>query len=200
LAECKALDPCKARFRTEASSALLLAGNGAHEAMDALHGPAKDQLRLVLGGLAVFSVSGDAEDVARAAWALDKAIKNFLVSCWRYRAFLVGHLSVQHGSLVVEPATDARDLRTITPVVRTAQHLERFRHFWTDWIQRDPGEGRSGRSKGRSPFFVVWAGRWTGICTTWRECRAGVSGYPGARFRGFDRLDEAQRAWRKGPH
>ena len=62
--------------------------------MDALSRSDTEQMQLVLGGLAVFPVAGEPEDVARATWALDKATKNFLVACWRYRAYLVGHLSV----------------------------------------------------------------------------------------------------------
>jgi len=199
LIECSALEPCRAHFRAEAKAALLLAGNGAQLATDALSGSPVEQLMLVLGGLTVFRATGDPEDVAKAAWALDKATKNFLVACWRYRAHLIGHLSVHHGSLVVEPATDARELRTTAPLAHTAQQMERCRPFWSSWIPREHTVGRSKRGKGRSPFFVVWVGRCIGIYTTWRECSALVSGYPGARFRGFDRMEEAQRAWREGP-
>ena len=199
LIECKALEPCRVLFRTEAAAALLFAGGGAQCAMDALFGSDTEQMQLVLGGLAVFPVAGEPEDVARATWALDKATKNFLVACWRYRAYLVGHLSVQRGALVVEPATDARELRTAALPLRTPQQMEQCRPFWSNWILRESGTGRSKRNKGRSPFFVVWAGRWPGIYTTWLECSASVAGYPGAKFRGFARMGEAQRAWREGP-
>ena len=107
----------------------------------------------------MFRATGDPEDVAKAAWALDKATKNFLVACWRYRAHLIGHLSVHHGSLVVEPATDAREPRMTAPVAHTAQQMERCRPFWSNWIPREHTVGRSKRGKGRSPFFVVWVGR-----------------------------------------
>ena len=122
---CVVLEPCRLRFRAEATSALLLAGAGAGDARAALNGPNDQQLRLVLGGLVAFPATGEPADVAMAAWALDKATKNFLTACWRRRAHFVGHLSVRQGKLVQESALDARDpaLAPATPA-RTADQLE----------------------------------------------------------------------------
>lgn len=200
LVECGALEPCRVRFRTEARAALRLAGGGSQRAMNALVGPPDEQLRLVLGGLELFGVAGEPEDVGKAAWAFDKATKNFLVACWRHRAHLIGHLSVQHGALVCEPATDARVMGPGSAPSRTPQQMEQYRPFWSDWVPRarDVAEGRKKRSKARSAFFVVWAGRRAGIFTTWRECMSSVAGFPQAKFRGFAGLREAQCAWRDG--
>ena len=54
------------------------------------------------------------------------------------------------------------------------------------------------RGKGRSAFFVVWVGRRPGLYTTWEECEAAVAGVEGAKFKGFDLLENAKRAWRDG--
>ena len=46
LIECKALEPCRVLFRTEAAAALLFAGGGAQCAMDALSGSDTEQMQL----------------------------------------------------------------------------------------------------------------------------------------------------------
>jgi len=46
-----------------------------------------------------------------------------------------------------------------------------------------------------SPKVYAWkVGDETGLAATWSECRLRVQGQPGARYRGFDREEEA-RAW-----
>ena len=49
---------------------------------------------------------------------------------------------------------------------------------------------------GKTKFYVVWKGRHTGIFTTWDECSAQVSGYPGAEYKSFDSLAAAEAALR----
>jgi len=203
LVGCEVLESCRLRFRAEATSALLLAGAGAGDARAALHGPNDQQLRLVLGGLVAFPASGEPVDVAMAAWALDKATKNFLTACWRRRAHFVGHLSVRQGKLVQESALDARDpaLAPATQAAaaapaRTADQLEACRPFWSAWIRKPDKLGANvKRNSRRSPFFVVLVGRRPGIYTTWLECSRNVSGVPGAKFKGFSTRAEALRAW-----
>ena len=133
-------------------------------------------VKLVLGGLALFPATGEAEDVAKAAWALDKTTKNFLLACWRRRAHFVGHLRVCGGALVREDATDAREAASVpaeTPR-RSAAQLEACKPFWVDWI-RKPAKPRSGkRSKGRSPFFVVLAGSRPGVLDGMQAKRVGL--------------------------
>ena len=51
----------------------------------------------------------------------------------------------------------------------------------------------------KTKFYVVWKGRRTGIFTTWDECSAQVSGYPGAEYKSFDSLPAAEAALR-GPY
>jgi len=169
----------------------------ARDARVALADDSAEFVKLVLGGLALFPVTGEAEDVAKAAWALDKTTKNFLLACWRRRAHFVGHLRVCGGALVREDATDAREAASVpveTPR-RSAAQLQTCKPFWVDWI-RKPVKPRSGkRSKGRSPFFVVLAGSRPGIFTSWMECKQSVLGFPGAKFHGYATLSEAKQAW-----
>ena len=48
-------------------------------------------------------------------------------------------------------------------------------------------------------YYVVWEGRERGVYTEWNECRAQVDGHPGARYKSYPTLDEAQAAFRAGP-
>jgi len=50
----------------------------------------------------------------------------------------------------------------------------------------------------RKRFYVVWKGRKIGIFTSWEEARKQVEGFPQARYKGFARREEAERAWKAG--
>lgn len=41
-------------------------------------------------------------------------------------------------------------------------------------------------------FYAVKKGKSTGVFITWEECRASVEGYPGAEYKGFPSMEEAQ--------
>ncbi|MCH5186111.1 MAG: ribonuclease H family protein [Oscillospiraceae bacterium] len=41
-------------------------------------------------------------------------------------------------------------------------------------------------------FYAVRCGRSTGIFTSWDECKRYVTGYPGAAFKGFERIEDAE--------
>ena len=47
---------------------------------------------------------------------------------------------------------------------------------------------------GKSKFYVVWVGLSPGIYRTWDECLQQVKGYPGARYKSFPTLAEAEQA------
>lgn len=51
----------------------------------------------------------------------------------------------------------------------------------------------------KKKFYVVWKGASTGIFLTWAECKAQVTGFPGARYKAFPTLKEAEAAFRAGP-
>jgi ribonuclease HI len=50
-------------------------------------------------------------------------------------------------------------------------------------------------SKKRS-CYVVWVGRNTGIFKTWDEVKESTNGYPNSEHMGFDRLHQAERAFK----
>lgn len=47
-------------------------------------------------------------------------------------------------------------------------------------------------------FYVVLAGRETGVFSSWDECKARVDGYPGARYKSFATMELAQNAFNVG--
>lgn len=47
-------------------------------------------------------------------------------------------------------------------------------------------------------YYVVWAGRQTGIFTEWSTTQRHVLGFPGARFKSFKSLAEAEGAFKNG--
>ncbi len=47
----------------------------------------------------------------------------------------------------------------------------------------------------KQKFYVVWKGRKSGIFKTWEECKAQVEGYPGAEYKSFEDLQQAQQAF-----
>lgn len=48
-------------------------------------------------------------------------------------------------------------------------------------------------------YYVVWAGRQTGIFTDWGRCKAQVEGFAGARYKSYPTRAEAEAAFRDGP-
>lgn len=48
----------------------------------------------------------------------------------------------------------------------------------------------------KQKYYVVWEGRAPGVYDSWEECEAQVSGFPGAKFKGFGSKDDAVRAFR----
>jgi ribonuclease HI len=48
-------------------------------------------------------------------------------------------------------------------------------------------------------YYVVWAGRQTGIFTEWNTTQRHVLGFPGARFKSFESRAEAEEAFKSGP-
>ncbi|HZW69160.1 MAG TPA: ribonuclease H family protein [Pseudogracilibacillus sp.] len=50
----------------------------------------------------------------------------------------------------------------------------------------------------KQKYYVVWKGRNTGIYNSWNECKAETEGFPGALFKSFPTLKEAEEAFIKG--
>ena len=47
-------------------------------------------------------------------------------------------------------------------------------------------------------FYVVWAGRQTGVFTDWPTAHQSVDGFPGAKYKSFPTRDEANEAFKGG--
>lgn len=51
---------------------------------------------------------------------------------------------------------------------------------------------------GGKKYYVVWAGRQTGVFDTWAECEAQIKDFKGAKYRSFPSETEATMAFREG--
>lgn len=47
----------------------------------------------------------------------------------------------------------------------------------------------------KKKFYVVWEGFTPGIYLTWDECKKEIQGFPQAKYKSFDSLEEAQKAY-----
>lgn len=52
--------------------------------------------------------------------------------------------------------------------------------------------------KKKNKFYVVWRGLNPGIYKCWDECRQQVTGYQGAKYKGYEKEKEALQAWEAG--
>ncbi len=43
-------------------------------------------------------------------------------------------------------------------------------------------------------FYVVWVGREPGIYDTWADAQEQINGFPGAKYKSYDDIDEATAA------
>lgn len=169
------------------------------------------QMRLMLGGDWLeparppeSEAEAFREQCAQARWMLDKASKNCLLMCWKLRQALVGKMSVCNGRLDTEKS-DAQAAR----VLLARQAMRKLagaaavgcRQFCMQWATdaREADSASPGRRKRRAAFYVVFAGREPGICSSWFQCRKNVANYAGARFRGYASLEAAETAWRRTP-
>ncbi len=50
----------------------------------------------------------------------------------------------------------------------------------------------------KNKFYVVWAGRTPGIYDNWNVCKAEISGFPGAHYKGFPNREDAEAAYNMG--
>lgn len=51
----------------------------------------------------------------------------------------------------------------------------------------------------KQKFYVVWNGIQPGVYDNWNECKKQVSGFPDAKYKSYESLDEANTAYQKGP-
>lgn len=58
--------------------------------------------------------------------------------------------------------------------------------IYKDWHKRNMG-------KSKWTFYAVARGRQSGLYPTWNECKLQVDGYNGAKFKGFNSKEDAER-------
>ena len=51
----------------------------------------------------------------------------------------------------------------------------------------------------KNKYYVVWQGKTPGIYLTWKECEAQIKGQKGAKFKGFENRQAAEKAFGEGP-
>lgn len=52
----------------------------------------------------------------------------------------------------------------------------------------------------KQKFYVVWEGVSTGVFDSWTACQLQIKGYEGAKFKSFDSLAEAEKAYTSSPY
>lgn len=52
----------------------------------------------------------------------------------------------------------------------------------------------------KKKFYVVWNGGNPGIYSSWKECEIQTKGYEGAKYKSFDSLEEAEKAYASSPY
>ena len=206
LMDCAFLEPCRIRLEAEAVAVLNATGAAGAWMLRKWRACRAERMHLMLGGVAVRDDALEVTQMAQSIWGLDKACKNFLVAAWRLRASVVGRLSAKGGRLSVstplrlpsaESILDSQS-QEVQPV--SVSQILKWREFWLAFQPRDAVDpSKRQRKKGRVPFYVVWVGREVGIFMSWRECADSIFNFPGARFRGFFSLPEAQAALEAGP-
>ena len=207
LQRCAALVSCRQRLLGELGTSLPLAGQPGRDLLSQFRAGGALQLSLMLSASPAAVASSSTamrEQWGMAYWMIDKAVKNYLCACWRLRKALLGEVRVEHGRLVHTPSTiPAAPLLAAQaahlPLQPYMQPSSEWRRFWLAWV---PGAGVPRARKRRrkhSTFFCVWSGRQVGVFCGWAACESSVANYPGARFRGYQSLAEAERHFELGP-
>jgi hypothetical protein len=138
-------------------------------------------------------------ECAKAMWLFDKISKNYISRCWKARTARQGSFTIKGGQLVcIEPATPSAVFAAPRCGVAGISYDKSLSHEWLAHIPK-PSSGSRARNSAAN-FYVVWVGRSTGIFHKYSSVHALVSGFPGAKFKGFDSLEKAQVALRRGPN
>ncbi len=70
-------------------------------------------------------------------------------------------------------------------------------YFWRMILHWQQANGRiMAKSK---KFYTVWRGRQPGVYDTWEACQAQIKDFPGAKYKSFPSLEDAQQAFEQGP-
>ena len=133
----------------------------------------------------------------QAAWSLDKAVKNFLVACWRLRESVVGVLLVKRGVFCRTASTfTARDLlrkRIVSPT--SPPSVAKFHNFWQKWVPVIKKDWHGSGRRKPANFYVVFHGRQTGVFYKWSDCVRSIASVEGSKVKGFDTLQLAEQTY-----
>ena len=109
----------------------------------------------------------------------------------------MGKVSVQGGRIVHDPPLP-RSHKACQKQIDQAPPLfaapESQRLPWAAWLPKEPRAWNDTRKKGPANFYVVTRGRRPGLYYKWSDCRRAIAGVKGARFQGYQRLTDADRA------
>jgi hypothetical protein len=205
LLHCPVLNPCRRQLQSRLQLVLSTLGVPGAELLERFADGREGQLKVLLGDL---SLQCEAQDdpvddefihaqAGKARFYTDKAVKNFLVACWRLRESVVGIQTVAGGYVVTAPSSRSADdlvASQVSEEMDMSQVWDGMRSFWFAWIPSpEPEEQMSWPArKGRSAFYAVKKGRTTGIFYKWMDCRASVAGVVDSVFCGRMTLAEAQ--------
>jgi hypothetical protein len=59
-------------------------------------------------------------------------------------------------------------------------------------------QGSEMMKKKKTKYYVIWAGKQTGIFSSWDECKQYVLGVAGAKYKSFSSIEEAKQAYHNG--
>ena len=177
-------------------------------------GGRRERLRLVLGALGPESPLVPSTMFEQAFVLLDRSVKNFLMSLWRLRTSLLGRLSMKGGQFHSQPVPLSFHLlarrqlilpcsldvvcKSTSPMVRSDGCVNSRICTKRNGAAGAKRSSQSKVAKGRPPFYVVWSGRSRGVFTMWRECLSSIFRFPGAQFKSFYSLEQAQDAYIRG--
>ena len=149
------------------------------------------QLKLLLGGRQDLGYSDDEvfrANCAKAWWAMDVNVKNFVLLAWRRREMLLGGAVSLAGGFHIVPTTSR--CRPESGASWQCRKPDDLREFWSPWIPKKRHrwqEGwRTNKRSGAAPFYAVYRGRRPGLFYRWDACLRSVGGLEDSSFGALD--------------
>ena len=169
LVGCPVLEVCRRQLEYRMEQVLPCLGAAGAELLERFNDPRVGRLRVLLGDLEVECVEEEdpvddrfvKAQAGKARWFVDKAVKNFLVSCWKAREAVLGRYEPRGGLLVHQPGRySVLALRlcsdnSVDPVF-TGEKVRRARIYWKSWVERAPFFDSSGGTGKKKGFFIAW--------------------------------------------
>ena len=144
-------------------------------------------------------VDAHVEQCAKAEWLFDKASKNYIRACWRFRKSRLGSIKVVDGKPVLDQTNVVSSFSApkIAKIALPALTSE-SRHRWATWIPRvRPAYAIPSKT---NAFYVVWYGKRTGrVFYKWCDAFSSFAGRKGAQCKGYLSLKDAYTAASRPP-